>query len=135
MVEEVNSTRVFLVWSFALDSGESLQNVTIERERPGKNIRTIIATRPSANDSFILARNSYKTDYGTRFPATLVLKNVKRTDEYIYTLEIFYSNGIRNRREEVTVSVVVFGEYQTVSCLSNSNDCRTFNTMELSEGN
>lgn len=131
----MNSTRVFLVWSFALDSGESLQNVTIERERPGENIRTIIATRPSANDSFILARNSYKTDYGTRFPATLVLKNVKRTDEYIYTLEIFYSNGIRNRREEVTVSVVVFGEYQTVSCLSNSNDCRTFNTMELSEGN
>lgn len=86
-------------------------SVTIERARPGQKSRTRIATRPSANDSFVFARSRYTIYYAARRPATLVLKDVKRTDEYIYTLEIFFSNGKRNGRIENSVSVAVFGEY------------------------
>ena len=112
VIEGVNSGRVLLIWTFSLGKGESLEGVTIERARPGENRRTRIATRLSANDSFIFASNAFKSDYGVRLPATLVLKNVERTDEYIYFLGIFYSNGIRKGRTEAIVSVVVFGEYQ-----------------------
>lgn len=115
VVEGVNSSRVPLRWNFALDKGESLRSVTIERSRPGDKSRTRIATRLSANDSFIFARSSYRTHYAVRLPATLVLKDVRRNDEYIYTLEIFYSNGVRNARTENSVSIVVFGEYYNCS--------------------
>lgn len=115
VVEGVNSSRVPLRWNFALDKGESFTSVTIERSRPGTNSRTRIATRRSANASFIFARNSYRTYYAAILPATLVLKDVKGSDEYIYTLKIFYSNGVRNGRTENSVSIVVFGEYQNCS--------------------
>lgn len=114
VIEGVNSNRVPLTWTFSLGRGVNLKSVTIERARPGENSRTRIATRPSANDSFIFASNAFRTDYGVRPPATLVLKKVQRTDDYIYILKVFYSNSIRNGQAEATVSVVVFGEYQNV---------------------
>lgn len=114
VIEGVNSNRVPLIWTFSLGRGENLKSVTIERARPGENSRTRIATRPSANDSFIFASNAFRTDYGVRLPATLVLKKVQRTDDYIYILKVFYSNGIRNGQPEATVSVDVFGEYRNV---------------------
>lgn len=114
VIEGVNSNRVPLIWTFSLGRGENLKSVTIERARPGENSRTRIATRPSANDSFIFASNAFRTDYGARLPATLVLKKVQRTDDYIYILKVFYSNGIRNGQAEATVSVDVFGEYRNV---------------------
>lgn len=114
VIEGVNSNRVPLIWTFSLGRGENLKSVTIERARPGENSRTRIATRPSANDSFIFASNAFRTDYGARLPATLVLKKVQRTDDYIYILKVFYSNSIRNGQAEATVSVDVFGEYRNV---------------------
>lgn len=112
VIEGVNSSRVVLIWTFFLGKGENLESVTIEKARPGENRRTRIATRPSANESFVFASSTFKSDYGVRLPATLVLKKVERTDEYIYILDVFYSNGIRKGRTKATVSVVVFGEYQ-----------------------
>lgn len=114
VIEGVNSDRVPLIWTFSLGRGENLKSVTIERARPGENSRTRIATRPSANDSFIFASNAFRTDYGARLPATLVLKKVQRTDDYIYILKVFYSNSIRNGQAEAIVSVDVFGEYRNV---------------------
>lgn len=111
VVEGVNSSRVSLIWRYTLDKGESLRSATIESARPGQKGRIRIATRPSANSSFIFARNRFKMYYGARPPATLVLKDVKTTGENTYTLGIFYSNGIRNGKIENSVSVVVLGEY------------------------
>lgn len=113
IVEGVNSRRVWLVWSFTLNSSETLRSITIERKRPGENVPTRIATRPYANSSFILVNNKFKEKYSARSPSTLVLKDVKRTDEYIYSLEVFYWNGIRNGRKKSDVHVLVFGEYES----------------------
>lgn len=112
VIEGVNSSRVLLIWAFSLGKGEKLESVTIERERPGENSRTTIATRPSANDTFSIAGNALRTDYGVRLPATLVLKKVERTDDYTYILNVFYSNSIRQGQAETRVSVTAFGECQ-----------------------
>ena len=112
VIEGINGNRVPLIWTFSLGKGENLESVTIERTRPGENSRTRIATRASANASFIFASNKFRTEYGVRLPATLVLKKVERTDDYIYILNVFYSDSIRQGQAEATVSVVVFGEYQ-----------------------
>ena len=112
VIEGVNSSRVLLIWAFSLGKGEMLESVSIERARPGENSRTTIATRPSANDSFIFARDTFRTDYGVRLPATFVLKRVQRTDDYMYFLTVFYSNSLRPGQAEATVSVVAFGKYQ-----------------------
>ena len=120
VIEGVNSSRVLLIWAFSLGKGETLESVTIERERPGENSRTTIATRPSANDSFIIASNAFRTDYGVRLPATLLLKKVERTDDYMYILNIFYSTTIRQGQAKAAVSVVAFGECQKSSlCMFN----------------
>jgi len=99
---------VLLIWAFSLGKGEKLESVTIERARPEENSRTTIATRPSANDSFIFASNRFRTDYGVRLPATLMLKRVERTDDYMYILKISYSNSMRKGQDESSVSVVAF---------------------------
>ena len=112
VIEGVNSSRVLLFWDFSLGKGEKLESVTIQRTRPGENSRTTIATRPSANDSFIFASSTFRTAYAVRLPATLVLKRVERTDDYVYILNVVYSNSIRQGQAEATVSVVAFGEYQ-----------------------
>ena len=117
VIEGVNSSRVLLIWAFSLGRGERLESVTIERERPRENSRTTIATRPSANDSFIIASNAFRTDYGVRLPATLVLKKFERTDDYLYILNVFYSTSIRQGQAKAAVSVVAFGEYQKSSLL------------------
>ncbi|KAL9964729.1 hypothetical protein ACROYT_G028409 [Oculina patagonica] len=108
VMDGVNSSRVSLIWRYALDKGEQLRSVTIESARPGEKGRTRIATRPSANGTFVFARNRFRLYYGARPPATLVLKDVKTTGENTYTLGIFYYNGIRNGKLENSVSVVVF---------------------------
>ena len=112
VIEGVNSSRVLLIWAFSLGRGEKLESVTIERARPGEDSRTTIATRPSANDSFIFARNTFTTDYEVILPATLTLKRVERTDDYTYILTVFYANSTRQGQAEATVSVVAFGKYQ-----------------------
>lgn len=112
VIEGVNSSRVLLIWAFSLGKGEKLESVTIERERPGENTRTTIATRPSANDSLSIASDTLRTDYGVRLPATLVLKKVERTDDCMYILNVFYSNSIRQGQAKARVSVAAFGEYQ-----------------------
>ncbi|PFX21978.1 Fibroblast growth factor receptor [Stylophora pistillata] len=107
VVEGLNSGRVSLVWKVCLNSRENLRNITIGRKRPDGNQLTTIATKPNANSSLLVDRKFQKF-YIARSPATLVLKNVRRTDEYIYSLEIFYSDGIRIGRKETDVLVRVF---------------------------
>lgn len=115
-MEGSNSGRVLLVWKFTLDSSENLQKITIGRRRPDGNQVTTIATRPDANSS-LSVDGKFRVFYNAKSPATLVLKNVRRTDDYVYCLEIFYSDGIGNGRTKTDVRVRVFGEYETTSLI------------------
>lgn len=107
VVEGLNSGRVLLVWKFTLDSSENLQKITIGRRKPDGNQVTTIATRPDANSS-LSVDGKFRVFYNAKSPATLVLKNVRRTDDYVYCLEIFYSDGIGNGRTKTDVRVRVF---------------------------
>lgn len=134
-MEGLNSGRVLLVWKFTLDSSENLQKITIGRRRPDGNQVTTIATRPDANSS-LSVDGKFRVFYNTKSPATLVLKNVRRTDDYVYCLEIFYSDGIGNGRTKTDVRVRVFGEYETTSLIlvTHAVEMAVFKSSEIKLG-
>ncbi|XP_078379937.1 uncharacterized protein LOC144662857 [Oculina patagonica] len=91
VVEGVNSTQVELVWDFTATSNYI---VIISRQRTGDPEPTPIAARTQST-SFALEDPSFSTKYEPSLNATLVIKNVNRTDGYRYSLKVLTNLGVR----------------------------------------
>ena len=98
VVEGVNSTQVELVWNFTATSGFI---VSIFRKRTDGSQRTYIAARSNSDAAFDILKPGYEAN----LPATLVIKDVTRNDEYVYNLVVSTSSGVRRLTDEVTVDV------------------------------
>lgn len=104
MVEGINSTRVQLVWNFTAASGSSFLIAMKRRSSRGPGSQpTQIAARSDSSSVF----NGVPPDYEANLPATLVIKNVTRNDEYTYNVGVLNSNtGLEELFDEVTVDVL-----------------------------
>ena len=113
MIEGVNSTQVQLVWNFTASSSSFI--VVIKRRIP-PGISSQIASRVSGSSSGFNVLNSA---YEANLPATLVIKDVTRNDEYVYRISVMDldAGGVEVlRSNEVAVyllckSELVFGVF------------------------
>ncbi|XP_020614881.1 uncharacterized protein LOC110053033 [Orbicella faveolata] len=101
VVEGVNSTQVHLVWNFTDCSSFA---IIIDRERPDGSQNTRIASR--SGPTF----NIFNSDYEANLPATLVIKNVTRNDEYVYVFAVFNTYNFKRELED-SVAVEVLCKY------------------------
>ena len=93
VVEGVNTSSVRLVWEYGvLNDQESINQITIERDRPGSSERTLIAYK-RGNDAFTLQPGVDTTKYRALLPLTLELSNVNNNEEYIYFIEFSLNSG------------------------------------------
>ena len=84
VIEGVNSTQVQLVWNFTASSSSFL--VSIRRAPTGSGSTSQnIASRISGSSSGF---NVLDSAYEANLPATLVIKNVTRNDEYMYSISV-----------------------------------------------
>ncbi|XP_078379923.1 uncharacterized protein LOC144662845 [Oculina patagonica] len=100
VVEGVNSTQVELVWDFTATSNYI---AIISRQRIGDLEATPIAARTQST-GFVLEDPSFSTKYEPSLNATLVIKNVNRTDEYRYSLRVLTTLGSQRLADVVTVN-------------------------------
>lgn len=63
---------------------------------------------------FFSVDGKFRVFYNVKFLVILVLKNVRRIDDYVYCFEIFYFDGIGNGWMKIDVCVCVFGEYEII---------------------
>ena len=103
VVEGVNSTEVELVWSFTATSGFI---VSIFRQRPGDVQTTQIAARSDSSGAFTILQDAFKAEYEANLPATLVIKDVNRTDEYVFSLSVSNYLGVLKLVDQVTIDVI-----------------------------
>lgn len=90
-LEGINSTRVQLVWNFTAASGSSfLITIKIRSSRDPGSQPTQIAARSDSSSAF----NGVPPDYEANLPATLVIKNVTRNDEYTYTVGVLNIDSV-----------------------------------------
>lgn len=106
MVEE---TRKILKWDFTTPASKYF--VIISRQRPGETDAEQIATR-SESSPFSYVKHSYYKEYTASRPATLLLKDVQRDEEYDYTLSILDETSVQQLSDRVTVEVV--GKYKFI---------------------
>ena len=104
MVEGINSTRVQLVWNFTAASGSSFLISIKRRSSTDPGSQPIqIAARSDSSSAF----NGVPPDYEANLPATLVIKNATRNDEYTYIVDVLNINtGLEELFDEVTVDVL-----------------------------
>lgn len=108
VVERVNNTGVLLVWNYSVEANEKIKSVAFCRVGLKGSTLTRIATRFSRK-SFELEQKEFNGKYSASLPATLMLLDVKNSEEYTYNLVISYTAG--NRSSHIlqdNVSVVVF---------------------------
>ena len=102
MVEGVNTSLVRLVWEFGvLNAGESINQITIERGRPGSSARTLLASK-SGEDAFTIQPGIEANKYKARLPLTLELLNVNNNEEFIYFVAL--SIKLSNKALEISPS-------------------------------
>ena len=100
VVEGVNSTQVHLVWNFTVASSFLL---SIKRRRPTGFQTTQIAARTDSSSAF----NVRNSDYEANLPATLVIKDVTRNDEYVYSVRVLSTvSAVEVLFDEVTIYVL-----------------------------
>ena len=110
LVEEVNNTDQSLVWEFFLERGETVQNVLLQRKKPGERNPTTFASR-LASSSFTFLDNKYREEYDTNPPNTLILRNVTNNKEFIYGIVVTYvKNNVAQTPERDEVEIIVYGE-------------------------
>ena len=114
VIEGVNNTQVQLVWNFTAAPNSSF--VLLIRRRSPTGLTSQIASRVSGSSSgFSVLDPAYEAN----LPATLVIKNVTRNDEYVYSISIMDldAGGVEVlRSNEVAVyllckSELVFGVF------------------------
>ena len=110
LVEGINNTDQYLVWEFFLESNETVQNVLLQRKKPGEKNPTTFASR-LAGSSFTLLDSTYRKEYDTSRPNTLILKNVTNDEEFIYLIVVNYiKNNVAQPRKSDQVELIVYGE-------------------------
>ena len=110
LIEGINSTDQSLVWEFFLESNETVQNVLFQRKKPGEKNPTTFASR-LAGSSFTLLDSTYRKEYGTSLPNTLILRNVTNDKEFIYLIVVNYiKNNVAQPRKSDQVELIVYGE-------------------------
>ena len=102
MVEGVNSTQVHLVWNF---TAASAKQISIDRERLDGTQDAQIASL-GVGDLTFEVWSPFNSSYEANPPGTLVIKNVTRNDEYVYSFTVFNSRAQRQLFDEVTVDVL-----------------------------
>ena len=110
----VNNSDVKLEWTWNLE-GATFRTVKFERQKPGKNRpATLIASR---GDNFgFTVFNQFVNKYDAKIPATLTLKTVGNSEEYIYTIRLSYKS-VNNQFLDLSgrVAVVVNGKKRIFS--------------------
>ena len=101
--------RVSIKWEFTPYAGETLQTVLFKRQKPGDVILSHMASR-IASGSFDMNKNFVDySNYEAKLNSELVILDVNKHQDYIYTLSIIYqdSNGfIQQRDYQVFVEVM-----------------------------
>ena len=103
VVEGINNTQVKLVWDFTAASASFF--VSIFRQRIGDLQQVQIAAR-THDTAFQYADPSLSTEYSVQLPATLVIKDINRTNEFGYNLKVLTSLFIEKLFDHVTVNVL-----------------------------
>ncbi|KAL9964683.1 hypothetical protein ACROYT_G028358 [Oculina patagonica] len=102
VVEGVNNTQVELVWNFTATASFG---ISIKRRADGSQ-KVPIASRADSSPTFTISDN-FKAEYEANLPATLVIKDVTRNDEYKYTIRVINSvTFVEELLDKVTVDVL-----------------------------
>lgn len=72
-------------------------------------MRTLIASR-YGNTPFTITRVKFANKYGALLPATLVLLNVNKNEEFLYSLRVTYSRNAFVAQVNSQVAVIVHGK-------------------------
>ena len=113
-VEGVNNTDEDLRWNFSWGNDETILTVTFERKKESGS--TVDVAHRTSSGSFSRAvpgitEIEYNREYVARPPATLRLKQVNDGEEYVYTIEVAYSDKDGNLlKARDSVTVIVYGE-------------------------
>ena len=111
MIEDgVHNKNVRLVWEFALDYGEDLVAVVIEREDLDGGNRTEIASRLKYTGYTFTQNTDFDKHYRAELPNQLLIFNVNNVREYRYILRVRYSRIGLSSFATSSVDVKVFGE-------------------------
>lgn len=91
----IGSNEVSLNWENCDgDPGETIRSYAFFRQRPGSFDTEQIASRFASEGGFTMASPFQdKNKYEALLDTKLKIFNVKKTDEYVYTLAIDYSNS------------------------------------------
>lgn len=114
VVEGVNGTQVQLVWNFTAASSSNFV-VNIKRRRPTGSAPSQVASRTrfgGSSSNFTIPEPNNQLIYEANLPATLVIKNVTRYDEYVYSIEVLDldAGAVEVLFDEVTVDVLCKSE-------------------------
>ena len=91
VIEGVNSTQVQLVWNFTAAPSSSFAVIFKRRRSSGSQLDQIASyTRIGDGNAVFGAVNP---DYEANLPATLVIKDVKRNDDYVYRIGVLDINA------------------------------------------
>ena len=82
VIEGVNNTQVQLVWNFTASSSSFV--VSIRRKTPTGSTSQIASLISGSSSGFNVLDSAYEAN----LPATLVIKNVTRNDEYVSSLSV-----------------------------------------------
>ena len=104
-MEGVNSTQVHLVWNFTATTGFG---ITIERQKSDGTQNIQIATLGFGSAAFLVL-NQVAAEYEAIPPGTLVIKEVTRNDEYVYSFDVI--NSFLQRQLFDSVAIDVLCEY------------------------
>ena len=98
MVLGVNSSQVTLVWQYS--DAPSQYFVQFWRQKTGEEI-TQISSSKNGN-----AFDRSNTEFVARLPATLILKSVKASEKYTYSLYLLDTNARVLEKHAVFIKVV-----------------------------
>lgn len=84
VVEGVNNTQVQLVWNFTATTGFA---IIIERQKSDGSSSSQIATLGFGSAAFVV-RDPFAAEYEVIPLGTLVIKEVTRNDEFVYSFEV-----------------------------------------------
>ena len=109
VVEGVNNSDVNLEWDFSLDAGEIVQSIIFQRKKSGSSVQTTLASR-LANTAFTVFPQ-YLQEYGAHLPCTLLLRDVNKGEEYIYSVVVNYVKSMIVQSPFTDqIEVIVYGK-------------------------
>ena len=107
----VDSKEVSLNWKNCDgDAGETIRSFAFFRQRPDSAVTELIASRDASGSFNMIGPFKDKKNYEALLNQELKIFDVKKTEEYIYTLEIDYrASGGELLREPFRITVDVKG--------------------------